>query len=174
MFTWAKRKLVRSFFLSLLLGTLTWGDSVLAAERILYIPLDDRPVNLAYTVDTFKKAGIDVVTPPTELLSSSSRKGDPDALGKWLQEEGPFAEAAVVAADSLIYGGLTTSRTHELSETLLNERVNVLLDFKTRHADIPLCVCDDYALPQVEQCPSGASVLCPVGPKTVFVGRLAR
>ena len=76
----------------------------MAAERILYIPLDDRPVNLAYTVDTFKKAGVDVVTPPSELLSSASRKGNPDALGKWLQEEGPFAEAAVVAADSLIYG----------------------------------------------------------------------
>lgn len=105
MFTWARRKLIGAFFLSLLFGTLTRGETVLAAERILYIPLDDRPVNLAYTVDTFKKAGVDVVTPPSELLSSASRKGNPDALGKWLQEEGPFAEAAVVAADSLIYGG---------------------------------------------------------------------
>ena len=83
MFTWARRKLIGAFFLSLLFGTLTRGETVLAAERILYIPLDDRPVNLAYTVDTFKKAGVDVVTPPSELLSSASRKGNPDALGKW-------------------------------------------------------------------------------------------
>lgn len=173
MFTWAKRKLVRSFFLSLLLGTLTWGDSVLAAERILYIPLDDRPVNLAYTVDTFKKAGIDVVTPPTELLSSSSRKGDPDALGKWLQEEGPFAEAAVVAADSLIYGGLTTSRTHELSETLLNERVNVLLDFKTRHADIPLYVfATIMRSPKWSSAPQEPQYYAQWGPKLFLWGAL--
>jgi len=124
----------------------------LAAERILYIPLDDRPVNLAYTVDTFKKAGVDVVTPPSELLSSASRKGNPDALGKWLQEEGPFAEAAVVAADSLIYGGLTTSRTHELSEAVLNERVKVLLDFKARHIDIPI-----YAFATIMRSPKWSS-----------------
>ena len=47
MFTWARRKLIGAFFLSLLFGTLTRGETVLAAERILYIPLDDRPVNLA-------------------------------------------------------------------------------------------------------------------------------
>lgn len=152
MFTWARRKLIGAFFLSLLFGTLTRGETVLAAERILYIPLDDRPVNLAYTVDTFKKAGVDVVTPPSELLSSASRKGNPDALVKWLQEEGPFAEAAVVAADSLIYGGLTTSRTHELSEAVLNERVKVLLDFKARHIDIPI-----YAFATIMRSPKWSS-----------------
>ena len=45
MFTWARRKLIGAFFLSLLFGTLTRGETVLAAERILY-SLDDRPVNL--------------------------------------------------------------------------------------------------------------------------------
>lgn len=90
MFTWARRKLIGAFFLSLLFGTLTRGETVLAAERILYIPLDDRPVNLAYTVDTFKKAGVDVVTPPSELLSSASRKGNPDALGNGSKKKAPL------------------------------------------------------------------------------------
>ena len=88
MFTWARRKLIGAFFLSLLFGTLTRGETVLAAERILYIPLDDRPVNLAYTVDTFKKAGVDVVTPPSELLSSASRKGHTTLQSRVVESRG--------------------------------------------------------------------------------------
>ena len=67
MFTWARRKLIGAFFLSLLLGPLQ-EETDFGSRTDLIFPLDDRPVNLAYTVDTFKKAGVDVVTPPSELL----------------------------------------------------------------------------------------------------------
>ena len=45
-----------------------------AAEKLLFIPLDSRPVSLAYTVDSFRKAGVQVVTPPGEYLSGWNRK----------------------------------------------------------------------------------------------------
>ena len=58
-----------------------------AAEKILFIPLDNRPVSLAYTVDSFRKAGVQVVTPPEKFLASDRQNGDPDKLAQWLDQE---------------------------------------------------------------------------------------
>lgn len=46
-----------------------------AAEKLLFIPLDNRPVSLAYTVDSFRKAGVQVVTPPGEYLANDRQTG---------------------------------------------------------------------------------------------------
>ena len=109
-----------------------------AAEKILFIPLDNRPVSLAYTVDSFRKAGVQVVTPPEKFLASDRQNGDPDKLARWLDREARGAAGAVVSTDSLIYGGLVPSRTHELDPAVLARRANDLLAFKKRHPGVPL------------------------------------
>lgn len=114
------------------------GCTPAAAEKILFVPLDNRPVSLAYTVDSFRKAGVMVETPPLALLSSDRQNGDPDRLLKWLDAHASGADGAVVATDSLIYGGLVPSRTHELSESTLAERTKALLAFKAKHPGVPL------------------------------------
>ena len=58
-----------------------------AAEKILFIPLDNRPVSLVYTADSFRKAGVQVVTPPESLLASDRQSGDPEKLACWLDQE---------------------------------------------------------------------------------------
>ncbi len=132
------KKFARFVCIAAAVGTLFASGPVLAAERILYIPLDNRPVNLDYPVETFRKAGVEVVTPPEALLASHVNKGEPDRLQTWLDEEAPYAEAAVVAADSLIYGGLTSSRTHEIPADTLQRRLGSLLSFKKKHPGVPL------------------------------------
>ena len=77
----------------------------------MFVPLDNRPVSLAYTADSFRKAGYQVVTPPAELLASDRQQGKPEQLEKWLEQEIPGSIGTVVSADTLIYGGLTGSRT---------------------------------------------------------------
>ena len=78
-----------------------------AAEKpILYIPLDDRPVCLSYVVETMEAAGFSVITPPADLLASRGRDGDPAKLWKWLYQNAGNADAAILATDSLVYGGL--------------------------------------------------------------------
>ncbi len=94
-----------------------------AAERVLYIPLDDRPVSLSYPVEAFLAAGLEVATPPEPLLASRWRRGDPDGLLAWLEEQAPGAACAVVSADSVLYGGLVPSRTHHETEALLELRL---------------------------------------------------
>ena len=120
-----------------------------AAEKILFIPLDNRPVSLAYTADSFRKAGVQVVTPPESLLASDRQSGDPEKLARWLDQEARGARGAVVSVDSYIYGGLVPSRTHELDSAVLARRAEDLLAFQSRHPGVPL-----YAFATVMRSPS--------------------
>jgi len=53
---------------------------------LLYVPLDNRPVCLAYPVETMEAAGWEVKTPPLEYIAGAEKGGDPDALFDWLLE----------------------------------------------------------------------------------------
>ena len=97
-----------------------------AAERILFIPLDDRPVCFSYPVAAFLAAGVEVVTPPADLLASRWHKGDPEQLLAWLEAQAPHAAGAVVSADSVLYGGLVPSRTHHETPARLTARLERL------------------------------------------------
>lgn len=106
-----------------------------AAEKpILYIPLDDRPVCLSYVVETMEAAGFSVITPPADLLASRGRDGDPAKLWKWLYQNAGNADAAILATDSLVYGGLVPSRRHNLSSSILSARV---AEFRKLKTDFP-------------------------------------
>ncbi|WP_346353829.1 DUF4127 family protein [Azotosporobacter soli] len=109
-----------------------------AAPLVLFVPLDDRPVCLADTLATARAAGLEVHTPPQEWLSSRDHRGDPDKIWQWLKEEAPRADAAVVSLDSLIYGGLVPSRTHELDESVLALRRKQIEELKTLQPSLRL------------------------------------
>ena len=80
-----------------------------------------------------------VETPPLALLSSDRQNGDPDRLFQWLDAHASGADGAVVATDSLIYGGLVPSRTHELPERTLAERTEGSAGFlRQKHPRVPL------------------------------------
>lgn len=94
--------------------------AVAAGEKILYIPLDNRPVCLSYVVETADAAGYSLLTPSEEFLASNSRSGSPEKLWLWLLAKAPEAKIAVISADSLLYGGLVSSRTHTYDQDTLN------------------------------------------------------
>lgn len=98
------------------------------AERILLIPLDNRPVCYEYVVDTISKAGFEIKTPPAEMLPSGRQLGDTVGMLNWLEQEAPKANAVVMSTDALIYGGLVGSRTHQMSATELDNRVQQMID----------------------------------------------
>ncbi|MDR3348639.1 MAG: DUF4127 family protein [Acidaminococcales bacterium] len=111
-----------------------------AAEKIIFVPMDDRPVNLSYAEDILKSAGWEIVSPPAELLASRYKSGDPDKLMAWLEEQSRTASSAVVAADALIYGGLVASRTHDYAADVLNARAERLIGLKNRYVYFNLYV----------------------------------
>lgn len=97
---------------------------------ILYVPLDNRPVNSAYVEQTMAAAGCKVIMPPPKYIASNLDNGNPDAIWSWLITKAPKADAAVLSTDSLIYGGLVASRTHNLPIKLLENRVKRLNDLE--------------------------------------------
>ncbi|HEY3426733.1 MAG TPA: DUF4127 family protein [Negativicutes bacterium] len=94
------------------------------AKTILFVPADDRPVSLEYIADTGKAAQLTILVPPAELLASRGLSGESDELWGWVMDNCRQADAMVIAADSVIYGGLVDSRTHHFEPSVINERLN--------------------------------------------------
>lgn len=101
-----------------------------AKEKILYIPIDDRPVCLSYVQETVTAAGHELLLPPAGALSHGDKTGDTTLLWKWLENTAPKAKAAVISTDSLCYGGLVASRKHEFSDRYLTKQVERLQGLK--------------------------------------------
>lgn len=98
---------------------------------ILYVPLDNRPVCSAYVQQTMEAANCKIILPPEKYIATNEKNGNPDAIWDWLEHKAPKADAAVISTDSLIYGGLVASRTHNISQEELQNRVKHLYELKT-------------------------------------------
>lgn len=71
-------------------------------------------------------AGCKIIMPPEKYIASHQHEGNPEKLTEWLQGKASKADAAVISTDSLLYGGLVSSRTHHISRKQLNQRLQVL------------------------------------------------
>jgi len=103
-------------------------------KKIIFIPLDNRPITDQETRKVAEKAGYHIVVPPETLLGTREQHGNPDGLWNWLRENAPGAKAAVVSTDAMLYGSLVGSRNHELTETQIKERT---ARFQKLHEDFP-------------------------------------
>ncbi len=113
-----------------ILITLSLSQQANAKMKIIYVPLDNRPVCLDYVQDTATKAGYPLTIPPTNLLASYKANGNIDQLWQWLEKEAPSADAAVISTDALTYGGLVASRKHQYSTRFLAEKTMLLQSLK--------------------------------------------
>lgn len=107
--------MLKKFLIALLI--ILSSAAQVSAEKILFIPHDDRPVSFQQPVEVVEQLGYEIISPPTELLTQ------PDELWNWFYQNAPVADAAVVASDALLYGGLIPSRSHNIDVDILNSRV---------------------------------------------------
>lgn len=106
--------------------------------KVGLIPLDERPVNTRYPQMIGQIAGVDVMLPPTEILSTFRTPADCAALAKWLADVVDELDALIVSIEMLVYGGLIPSRiTDDLATTLL-QRLEILRDIKHSHSHLLL------------------------------------
>ena len=108
------------------------------ARTILYVPQDNRPVDLAYTVNTAEDAGYTILTPPEQYLSGSNFQGSPDRLLRWVNENAGLADAMVLSIDSLVYGGLVDSRKHNFDMETLVGRLEKVENLHKLHKNVPI------------------------------------
>ena len=112
-----------------------------AKEKILYIPHDSRPIVNTETIEVLEKAGVQIVSPPVELLGDREHVGDPDLLWDWLNKNAKKdLTAAVISADSLLYGSLVGSRKHDYDGDEILARADLFTEFRNKHKKLPLYV----------------------------------
>lgn len=118
-----------------------------AAEKgglaeLLLVPLDDRPANLYFPQQVGKTAGMNVITPPKEIIGYFNTPGNTEEIVEWVMDNANEADGFVLSSSMLAYGGLIASRTGEkpLDEAL--EGIEVIKELRERYPDKPIYVYD--------------------------------
>ena len=114
------------------------AEDILKTKRVLYVPLDDRPVSLDYVTDTFKHMPIQYTPAPKNLLSHRTIPGNVDSLWEWVRSEAGATNVMVIAADSLVYGGLVPSRRHEIDQATLEARMDRFRELKKANPSLQI------------------------------------
>lgn len=144
-----------------------------ANGTLLYVPMDDRPVCLDYTVETMKNAGWDVQTPPREYIAGAIKKGEPDKIMDWLEAKGKTSTAIIASSDALIYGGLVGSRTHNIPYKVLENRAERILNLKnTTHNQKIYIFTTIMRSPKASSAPVEPDYYSQWGPKLFRLGAL--
>lgn len=106
--------------------------------KIGLIPLDERPVNTRYPKMIGQIAGVEVLIPPSEILSTFRTPADCDALADWLNAVVDELDALIVSVEMLVYGGLVPSRITHDGIALLLQRLEILRELKHSHPHLML------------------------------------
>ncbi|MEK4003246.1 DUF4127 family protein [Paenibacillus sp. FSL H3-0333] len=136
-------------------------------KKVLYVPLDDRPVNLDDVIVQGRSAGIDVITPDvtdlknrldsqktasgtTLLTTSSPAYGDTAKIRQWILDHAASVDGFILSADMLAYGGLIGSRrlrtdaggAYPAYDAAITDLLDVIREVKQAYPDKPVYVMD--------------------------------
>jgi len=95
-------------------------------NKVVFVPLDERPCNLLYPKQLAAMTDLDVVMPPVELLGNKKTPADTEAVSAWLLEAAKQADYLILSIDLLLYGGIVPSRLHDLTFEECARRLSVL------------------------------------------------
>lgn len=110
-------------------------------EKVIYIPLDERPCNYSYPTLIGKMASdLEIVIPPREILSNKKEEANVDKIWSWIFQNIEGSNQAIFSLEMLIYGGLLPSRLHNLSVTELERRLLRLKELKEQNRELKLYV----------------------------------
>ena len=117
--------------------------------KLVILPLDERPCNLYYPKILPLDSDIKIVTPPSELLSVGKKVCDISKLNDWLLDACKDADYAVIALDTLCYGGIVPSRLHHDKYEDIIKRSNVIREIKKINPNIHI-----FANELIMRCPA--------------------
>ena len=134
-----RRKIIFSVAIIIVsLAAVAFAESIGQGKKIIYIPIDNRPISLQQTIDVAEKLGYEVIFPPDEILGTRNSVGDPEKLWDWLNENAAGANAAVISTDAMLYGSLVGSRQHFLSSKEIMTRAKKFEEFHKKFPYLPI------------------------------------
>jgi hypothetical protein len=123
-------------------GMVNAEDNKKDLATILLVPLDDRPANVYFPTQVGASAGVEVITPPKEMIGLFTQPGNGKEISKWLLENGDQADGFVISTSMLAYGGLVASRTGVQSLEKAIEDIQVIKQLKQLYPEKPVYVFD--------------------------------
>lgn len=117
-------------------------------EKVVFIPLDERPCNYHFPYQLFHSFVFDIRRPERHLMGDKKIPGNLDGLQQFILEEAKDAYGLVIAIDTLLYGGIVPSRLHHDSVDTLEERLNVLKTIKAINPSLKI-----FAYHLIMRCP---------------------
>lgn len=91
-------------------GDVVIDKQVSGNNKILVVPLDDRPVSVGFIERNASIGGMEVIMPPKDIIGDIDTPGDADEILKWILEEGDSASHFIISATMMNHGGLIHSR----------------------------------------------------------------
>ena len=119
--------------------------------KTLFLPLDERPCN-AWFPKMLENDNLQLITPDSSILGDKKKPGDTAQIASFLKEHCRECDSAVIAVDTLLYGGLIPSRLHHTSAEVLLERLKTLKDIRNLNPKLKL-----YTFQCIMRCPSYTS-----------------
>jgi hypothetical protein len=119
----------------------TFAEDIGKGKRIIYIPIDNRPINLIQTIEVAERLGYEVLVPPEIFLGTGAGDellGNPDELWNWLNKNAPNADSAVISTDAMLYGSLVGSRKHQLTPEIILERAKNFERLRKKNPYLPI------------------------------------
>jgi hypothetical protein len=104
------------------------------AERIILIPLDNRPAAGQFAQMIGAMANTQVVMPPYDLLGRFVQPGNPEEILDWLESQDlGQVPSVVVSTDMIAYGSLIASRTNDTPKEIAFARLQRLAKIRARY-----------------------------------------
>ena len=106
-------------------------------KKVVYIPLDERPCNLAFVKEiTRDNAAFRLVAPELCEMGNKKTPARYEDVRSFLERECLDADYLIIAIDTLLYGGIIPSRLHNLELGELVGRLNLLRSLKERNKNL--------------------------------------
>ena len=120
-------------------------------QKVVLLPLDERPCNYVFPQMIFKETDIEVVTCDRLLLGRKKTPAELEAVDDFLRKETKDAFGLVVSIDMLLYGGIVPSRLHYKKEVDLIARIQILKEIKKANPKIKI-----FAFDLIMRCPQSS------------------
>ena len=116
---------MKRFFIILLIFLITMDVSIImtsykdnikyvSKDKIVFVPLDTRPVSLQNVEIIAKAGGKELLVPPMDALDDYKKKSNQDMIYDWLKGSvtRPDVSAIIISTNQFISGGLIASRSY--------------------------------------------------------------
>ena len=118
--------------------------------KVVLLPLDERPCNFEFPKALYKGSELRIVRP--DELGDKKNPADLEKIADFLVRECADADYAVLAMDTLLYGGLIPSRLHECTEERVTEQLELLRKIKKDNPTLRI-----FAFQCIMRCPKYSS-----------------